>query len=73
MNFDISSVYLRCVVLVSLPQYVHISNKTLLPTENPPQPGSPGLQEPDQLVEVVSRDLEQFRQDGHGLKVEVFK
>ena len=48
---------LRCLVLVSVCEDAKVVDKRLESKHHPLHPGHPGLEEPDQLVEVVARDL----------------
>ena len=48
---------LRCIVLVSLSEDAKVVDKRLKSKHHPLHPGHPRLEEPDQLVEVVARDL----------------
>lgn len=59
----------RCVVLISLLENVDILDEGLLPGQDPPYPGQPGLEEPDELVEVVPRHVLRPGQHEHRVPV----
>ena len=48
---------LRCIVLVSLSEDAKVVDEWFEPQQHPLHPGHPRLEEPDQLVDVVPRDL----------------
>ena len=56
---------LRCIVLVSLSEDAKVVDKWLEAEHHPLHPGHPSLEEPDQLVDVVPRDLLGLVQQEH--------
>ena len=55
----------RCIVLVSLSEDAKVVDKWLEAEHHPLHPGHPCLEEPDQLVDVVPRDLLGLVQQEH--------
>ena len=55
----------RCIVLVSLSEDAKVVDKWLEAEHHPLHPGHPRLEEPDQLVDVVPRDLLGLVQQEH--------
>ena len=55
----------RCIVLVSLGEDAKVVDKRLETKHHPLHPGHPRLEEPDQLVDVVPRDLLRLVQQEH--------
>ena len=55
----------RCIVLVSLSEDAKVVDKWLEAEHHPLHPGHPSLEEPDQLVDVVPRDLLGLVQQEH--------
>lgn len=66
---ELMSFHERCVVLISLLENVDIFDEGLLPGQDPPDPGQPRLEEPDELVEVVAGNVLRPGQDEHSVPV----
>jgi len=54
---QLTSSHIRCVVLVLLLQYVWVINERLFSRKDSRHPGQTGLEQPDELIEVVQRDF----------------
>ena len=65
--------YLRGVMLVLLSENVFVDIKLLTAVDHPPNPGDTSFEEPKELVQVVSGNIQRSGRDENGVVVTSLK